>query len=614
VVYVDSDGLDYAQTPQGCYFFINGTTKRSGTLRAPLHALPPGTNCTWNVKGNVGDRIWLYFASYSQRDLHTPTENSNTTIQQHQPIDPEVGCTVKLTLWDGAPITGLALAELCDETPRLCAHAALRNSTRSTRPCGSDESYLTLAPSLTIRMETILGTALNTVNFHARFEFVSTLQGGESWTPDNKSSPCSRIWRRVKSGIVTSPRDVRLFGRGGAKKLECRYRIEAAAGERVKLTIHNVSLGEATSCGSEPDPHSGRPRCVKESGSRDAGLTLFEAPWKDVRLPRACLCDNTSALLPLTHTTSGRALEMVFVVDKMTPDEDFDALYFNASFELVRAPECPRKQRLRGEGGELRFVSPPLSRPDIFCEGLPWLVEARDNRSLFVLTWGWLLPLEPSTAQEPEQTVVKCPTSNRLLLYSGWPPRLHKVVCPADPGAREYTVHVFSEEWLGNGDRSMDYPGPPRSPALLLDFVAREPGQAAASWLEISKSRAALRSQLRLLPEREAENGSLVMRDCPHKCPELGACISSSLWCDGHVHCPSGHDEANCGSGARLLKLLPASVWLVAACTSIVTAFACLFTILISRSKARAKRLQYAGTTSKPRRAPTEETLLSTAS
>lgn len=84
VVYVDSDGLDYAQTAQGCYFFINGTAKRSGVLRAPLHALPPGTNCTWNVKGALGDRIWLYFASYSQVSelafsvLGDPTGYSNS--------------------------------------------------------------------------------------------------------------------------------------------------------------------------------------------------------------------------------------------------------------------------------------------------------------------------------------------------------------------------------------------------------------------------------------------------------------------------------------------------------------------------------------------------------
>lgn len=231
-------------------------------------------------------------------------------------------------------------------------------------------------------------------------------------------------------------------------------------------------------------------------------------------------------------------------------------------------------------GGELRFVTPPLSRPDIYCEGLPWLVEARENRSLFVLTWGWLLPLEPSSSVDSSD-INKCPTSNRVLLYTGWPPRLHKIVCPADPGAREYTVHVFSEEWLGSDEDR--WPGPPRPPALLFDFVSREPGHAAASWLEISKSRSALRSQLRLLPERDV-NGTAAHADCPHKCPELGACIAASLWCDGRVNCPSGYDEANCGSGARLLGLLPSAMWLmVAAIIGIATAFACLLVILISR-------------------------------
>ncbi|XP_015171344.1 PREDICTED: uncharacterized protein LOC107063773 [Polistes dominula] len=601
VIYVDSDGLDYARNSEGCHFFVNGTAKRSGTLRAPFHALPPTSSCTWNIKGSAGDRVWIYFSSYSQRDLTTSTENNAST--QSDSI-----CGVKLLFWDGSPLTGLPMVTLCDSTPKLCAHAALRNATRSTRPCTADESYLTIAPSLTLRMETVLGTALHNVNFQAQYEFISTVQVGEPWG----DGVCSRVWRKVRSGDVTSPRDVRLFGRGGSSKLDCKYRIEAGVGERVRLTLHNVSLGEATSCISEPDPHTGRPRCVHEIGSREARLVLYEAPWRDVKLPRACLCDNTSNL-PLTHISAGRALEITFLVDQQAPHEDFETLFFFASFELVRSPECPRKQRVRGEGGEFRFVAPPLSRPDIYCEGLPWLVEARENRSLFVLTWGWFMPLEPAPVSESSDAI-KCPTTNRILLYSGWPPRLLKVVCPAEPGAREFAVHVFSEEWLGGGEGK--WPGPPRPPALLLDFVARESGQAAASWLEISKSRAALRRQLRL-PERGPENETVSQGDCPHKCPELGACIAATLWCDGRPNCPSGHDEANCGSGARLLGLLPPALWLVVAgVTGIVTAFACLFVILISRSRLRAKRLRYKGTmkNSKPRRAPTEETLLGAAS
>lgn len=45
-------------------------------------------------------------------------------------------------------------------------------------------------------------------------------------------------------------------------------------------------------------------------------------------------------------------------------------------------------------------------------------------------------------------------------------------------------------------------------------------------------------------------------RDCEHRCPELNACINSSLWCDGVSHCPSGYDEAltHC---SMLLRLPP---------------------------------------------------------
>ncbi|XP_012259017.1 uncharacterized protein LOC105687742 isoform X2 [Athalia rosae] len=606
VVFVDSDGLDYARGSQGCHFFVNGTAKRSGILRAPLHSLPPGSSCTWNIQGLAGDRVWIYFSSYSQRDLTGNLEN-NGTIQSDL-------CAVKITLWDGTPSSGPPIVSLCDEAPKLCAHAALRNATRATRPCTSEESYLTLAPSLTLRMETAPGTVLHTVNFQARYEFVATLQGGDSWT----EGPCNRVWRKVRTGMISSPRDIRLFGRGGATRLECHYRIEGGPGERIRLTLHNASLGEATACVSEPDPHTERPRCAPEIGSRKAHLMLYEAPWPDIKLPRACLCDNTSHL-PLTHVSAGRALEIGFLVDHQAPHEDFETLFFHASFELVRAPECPRKQRVRGEGGELRFVSPPLSRPDIYCEGLPWLVEARENRSLFLLTWGWFLPLEPPPIVDLAATgdPPRCPTLNRVLLYSGRPPKLLKVVCPAEPGAREYTVHVFSEEWLGKGDES--WPGPPKPPTLLLDFIAREPGQAAASWLEISKSRAALRRQLRL-PEKGPENETATGNgDCPHRCPELGACIAASLWCDGRPHCPSGHDEEHCGSGARLLGMLPSAMWLVVAGTAgIVTAFSCLLAILIGRSKNRTRRLHAEGRQEfkgkKPRRAPTEETLLGSAS
>lgn len=37
----------------------------------------------------------------------------------------------------------------------------------------------------------------------------------------------------------------------------------------------------------------------------------------------------------------------------------------------------------------------------------------------------------------------------------------------------------------------------------------------------------------------------IMMHDeCEHRCPELDACINTTVWCDGREDCPSGVDEA----------------------------------------------------------------------
>lgn len=279
-----------------------------------------------------------------------------------------------------------------------------------------------LGSDLMVQIFSEKGTALHPITFRLKYEFVDTRLGGEQWngkkTDEFANSPCVRIFRRKKKGTIRSPRNVFFFGKGGAKNLSCIYRIEGSPSERVKLTIVNASFGD-NSCYTSTDPHTGRPKCVRESDSdRTAELSVSEAPWKNIVIPHSCFCDNSTNDRPLLLEFSSRAIEIYFKVSKFNTTDDFINLYFNAKFELVKSPECTRRQKVGGSGGEFAFSYPPSTSTEINCYGLPWLVEGYQNMSLFLLTWGTFMEFDASSEE-----ISKCPTKNRILIYSGKPTR-----------------------------------------------------------------------------------------------------------------------------------------------------------------------------------------------
>lgn len=221
--------------------------------------------------------------------------------------------------------------------------------------------------------------------------------------------------------------------------------------------------------------------------------------------------------------------------------------------------------------------------------------------------------------------------------------RLLRVVCPASPNARQYAVHVFSEEWFSVGTVGEETPTTsnggapveggsrafilrsPRPPSFLVEFVGREPGVAALNWLEISRSRASLLQQLKIDyagNDNDSVTSSLPADwECPHRCPEINACISSSLWCDGRSNCPSGYDEdeSHCGAGRKLFAFLPGGVYTAlgvgAATAAALTIFLCVAAVHRIRTQKRRRRLgkkkrSGGGAEAGPRRVPTEEMLL----
>lgn len=480
-----------------------------------------------------------------------------------------------MRIWDGTKL----IEEKCDEPPKLCDHSALSNATRVTRPCTSPESYLSTGRFLVLQHHTEDGTALHPASFKIKYEFVDTRLGGEAIiSREHPTSSCHRIFKKTLRGEIIGPRNVFLFGRGGAQDLHCVYRIEAEPGERIKLEINNASFGLMPTCETLMDSHSGRPICEYYQGGRIAELSVWELPWRDVRLPRACICDNSSlSSKSFIFLSSSRIIELHYTAKDMNITEDFTLLHFHATFEVTKMPDCPRKQRLRGYGGDVQFTSPPIERVEMLCDGYPWMVEARYNRSLFLLSWGAFLPLKPRI-QEPTH----CPTSNRMLIYSGRPPKLVRALCPSEPGAKPFAVHVFSEEWWGDNS-----PHTQRPPNFLVEWINKEPGIAAFSWLEISRSRSSLLQQLQVPVNASANETDL---ECMHKCPELDACISPSLWCDGKDHCPSGWDESEnqCGATSRLLTTLPGAA--LAAAGAVFASLLLLLCLSLHRLRARRRR------------------------
>lgn len=213
------------------------------------------------------------------------------------------------------------------------------------------------------------------------------------------------------------------------------------------------------------------------------------------------------------------------------------------------------------------------------------------------------------------------------------------MVCPAAPNARQFAVHVFSEEWFlgtseGSGSTSASTspggsgvvmsssitsipvtttrsfgassfsevpssipPPPPRPPSFLVEFVGIESGVASLSWLEISRSRSSLLQQLQLgdattSTEDGANDTSRDEWECQHRCPELNACISAVLWCDGRSNCPSGfdEDEGHCGAALFWGLVPPGAESIVAAVIAGIVAATILALSVACFTAARRRR------------------------
>ncbi|VVC92753.1 unnamed protein product [Leptidea sinapis] len=469
-------------------------------VKASSSAEESNVTSSMSTRGRRGDLVWIYFSSFTHYSLvenrrvesgeredellPRPGElpQSGSMSLARLPGGPVSGgaCAVELRIWDGGG-SGALLGRYCDATPSLCARAALTNATRTPRPCSPPDGYVSAASLLSIAATSLPGTATHPLAFSLYYEFVDAKLEGVALPISEtrvRTEPPECTRRLTIPGPFSSPRNALWFGRGGAKRLRCVYRIQAD-NAHIDLSLLAAAFGRDPHCVTRVDPVTGRPTCSSEATdgpvprpsdlppdfdnvddevpSHLPHLRIYETPWPGYRVPLACICDNSST--PLSLTSGGPALELELVAGSLSAVEDHRHIYFRGEWHAVGGPiDCAARRRMMPPGGHAH-------------------------------------------------------------LY--YPYRLLKAICPGGEEGR--TVHVYTEEWWRRGAS--------RGGGLLVVWAAREAGAARFSWMEVWRAAAAGQnhtgcgrdclSLAACMPPALWCNGEV---DCPGGADEAGAC------------------------------------------------------------------------------------------
>ncbi|XP_069986672.1 uncharacterized protein [Penaeus vannamei] len=614
VEFVDRESTAYIREGSTCDYMVSSRGQRSGYVQSPKHSLLPNTTCTWRLLAGSTEVVWLYFLHYRHVN--------------HPEMPPPAHCSNTLTIHDGdtrTPFLESAFALAEEPVTNSSLNASAENSTSSSSfssvslmgqfcrperlprvcsgvhapgphaaPCLPGESYVSSLPALTLSLHYAAGTAPAHVDFLARYEFVDKRQWGVQ-TPGG--GPCDRTFPMQPDRLFASPRDVFLFGRGGARKLRCVYTFEARPDQRISLRILRSRMGSACSTVYKHSSH--RHECSHDGGEDKPAIWIMEEPWHGVQLPRACLC-NVSHSQPFTLVSYTSQLRVIFSVPVMTPSSDYNDFFLEGEYSMLPAPDeashpsCVRgNRRLAGRYGNFTVGAARGNK----CLSLPRLVTAADGSFLFLRTRGF-------GASE-----TNCNADARINVFAVGDLAPIASICPTEEGG---FTHVFSNGWRGpeqeakaeleagrvwnvsrmnigqsnyffhQQQQELKKRGRHRqrhrqqeSRDLVVEYVGNLTGRFMLTWVGVWR------------PMQTAPLSPVGVDLCPHRCPEIQACLPAELWCDGSVHCPSGMDEGAAACG--LLAALP-WVYLGAAAVLFISLVALLAAVVVHRKRTRAQK------------------------
>ncbi|KAH6942572.1 hypothetical protein HPB50_008064 [Hyalomma asiaticum] len=533
-----------------CKFVLDSSKSRSGIIYTPKQTLPDNTVCTYEFQGRSRfDRVWLYFTSYFVPDREPWSNIEKCDVSQLEVYDSPTYVTDYVSppplqkffqneVHSGGEnatdnIAGL-LGRFCEKSlPRICSHANDYIGLVPPRPCRvENESYLSSSPRMLLLHKIFSRGDLTsrTSSFVARYEFVDTSQNG---TPVNDSH-CGHVFRSKASsrGRVTSPKNTFLYGRGGRRDLTCTYRFQGTSSQRVRLLFDKVYFA-SENCSTVYDPtqlryickyrdrhfvNTSKPRAVRE---RHAELIITEL-WLAISITSGCICSNSSFLpAPFDVTSVGSELLLSFVVTGMTVHEDFTSFGFEANYEFVPTNVCGEDAGLlRGIAGEAELAT------TIVDEGHRSPASMGAYRSSVLKRCRWLLEASPGKFLYFSASGGRSEDcgDSRLLVHSGEGFAHTTTICGYSGNGDEglQAMGMFSPAWFNDSILTASAAAAPER--LLLETLCTGSSTPfRIRWMEITR---------RFFNSDNRKSSG----NCLYECPELNACISAELWCDGEKH------------------------------------------------------------------------------
>ncbi|XP_064478249.1 uncharacterized protein LOC135391753 [Ornithodoros turicata] len=536
VRYVDVD--EFRVGSGRCAFEVDGRTVRRGLIHTPVHTVPPNTTCKYHFIGrSPSDKVWLYFLSYFIEDKRRWATDEKCDVSSLEIIDvyasPGVKATTNYSETTSNTTSGTLLEDartykFCEKTsPRICARAAEYPQYIPLRPCRvPEESYLSSGPELIVQQNFYKTTELpvRRSSFAARYEFVDTEQQGADMGPNH--GPCHRHFQSSASkfGVVSSPKNVFMYGRGGKENVTCSYYYSGMSSEKLRIYLVTLNL-PTVGCEQYFDEVTERYNC-RMTGRPTPRLSLLHVMdhWGDNYTPIGCFCNVTSTpRKPILIESVGNNVTLTFTISGMTSLEDFNNYGFEATYEFRPSTSCDNGlERKNGSEGELLFVAPTRVADHELPLRCRWFIESSPRKYLYLKFQG-------------RDGSRGCPNSgNRFVVYADGIMQAVAVVC-AGPAHEETSLSsstdfdIFSASWY---NETTEREHRTLADRVVIEIVAFTGGQFRLRWLEVTK------------PFLKTSSG-LTLRNvnCLYECPELSACISPELWCDGTVHCPSGYDE-----------------------------------------------------------------------